>query len=163
MLSEPVRRDAATRARDSGEPTSTGRLSLIRRPGEYGVRVFVPVYRRGSDTDSEVTRRAAFLGLAAGVFRINDIVHAGSQPLRPRHSEIDIAILDLSGPAEEQVLYPASLAEHGKAALTAGPHVAMPLLFGLRHWMIIATPRALKTGVGDSFMSVLVLLGGLGL
>jgi signal transduction histidine kinase len=163
MLSEPLRRDAALRARDSGEPAATGRLRLVRRNGEFGVRVFVPVYRRGADTDSELTRRAAFLGLAAGVFRISDIVRAIDAPHRPRRSEIDIAILDLSGPADEQVMYPPTLPDSEKAKLTKGPHVSMPLLFGLRHWMVIATPKTLPDGVGDRFLSWLVLVGGLGL
>lgn len=163
MLAEPTRRDAVLKARDSGEPTATGRLRLVRRQGEYGVRVFVPVYRRGAETDSESTRRAAFLGVAASVFCINDIVAASENPHRPRRSEINISILDLSGPPQEQILYPATLTDAGKAALTSGPHVAMPILFGLRHWMIIATPKALPAGVADSFMSWLVMAGGLGL
>jgi signal transduction histidine kinase len=163
MLAEPMRRETALKARDSGEPAATGRLKLVRRQGEYGVRVFVPVYRRGANTDSESSRRGAFVGLAAGVFSINDIVAASENPHRPRRSEINISILDLSGPPHEQILYPATLTDAQKATLTTGPHVAMPILFGLRHWMIVATPKTLPAGVADSFMSWLVMAGGLGL
>jgi signal transduction histidine kinase len=163
MLAEPMRRETALKARDSGEAAATGRLKLVRRQGEYGVRVFVPVYRRGAKTDSELSRRAAFMGLAAGVFSINDIVAASENPHRSRRSEINISVLDLSGPPHEQILYPATLTDAQKATLTTGPHVAMPILFGLRHWMIVATPRTLPAGVADSFMSWLVMAGGLGL
>jgi signal transduction histidine kinase len=163
MLAEPMRREAALKARDSGEPAATGRLRLVRRQGEFGVRIFVPVYRRGANIDSELSRRAAFMGLAAGVFSISDIVAASENPHRTRRSEINISILDLSGPPTEQILYPATLTDAEKATLTAGPHVAMPILFGLRHWMIIATPKTLPAGVADSFMSWLVMAGGFGL
>ncbi len=163
MLAEPMRRETALKARDTGEPSSTGRLRLVRRHGEFGVRVFAPVYRRGANTETELARRGAFLGLAAGVFSISDIVAASENPHRPRRSEINISILDLSGPPSEQVLYPATLTDAAKAKLTTGPHVAMPILFGLRHWMIIATPKTLPSGVADSFISWLVMAGGLGL
>ena len=62
--SEAVRRTGAQRAIDTGQPTLTGRITLV-QAGEKGVGFlfFMPLYRAGAPVDSIEARRKALIGL----------------------------------------------------------------------------------------------------
>ena len=68
IATEPRRRNAAERARDTGRATLTRAITFQSRPNpQNGLMLFVPVYR----TDAPVSvaeRRAAFIGWAAVAF-----------------------------------------------------------------------------------------------
>ncbi len=61
--SEAMRREAAERARDTGVPTLTKRVTLAQnKSGSPGFILLYPMYRRGVKTDTVDARRQAFLG-----------------------------------------------------------------------------------------------------
>ena len=65
MYSDPDRREALDRARDTGEPAITGRIRLLQAAGEMrkpGLLHYLPVYRRGSNPQGKDERRAALIG-----------------------------------------------------------------------------------------------------
>jgi len=65
MFAEPVRGLAMARARDSGEPALTGRVTLVQEDeqnAQPGFLMYVPVYRKDQPTASVEQRRAALLG-----------------------------------------------------------------------------------------------------
>jgi len=68
-----VAREAAERARDTGEPSATGRYRLAQeKAGRYGLVIYLPVYnRRVASTD---TRRASLFGLVNVVLRVDDML-----------------------------------------------------------------------------------------
>ena len=71
--SEPRRRLALEKARDSGEPSATAPIRLAQESGsQRGFVVFEPVYHSEPKTVEE--RRAALIGFATAVFRIGDLV-----------------------------------------------------------------------------------------
>jgi diguanylate cyclase (GGDEF)-like protein/PAS domain S-box-containing protein len=74
--SEPVRRAALEQARDTGQPTLSGRLRLITEPddGQNGFLFFVPVYANERSHATIAERRAALVGFVFGVFRVNDLM-----------------------------------------------------------------------------------------
>ena len=80
MYSEPVRRDAMIRARDSGEAALSGRVELVQETGrdvQSGVLMYLPVYRRGAgDAPPETLeqRRAALSGWVYGACRMGDLM-----------------------------------------------------------------------------------------
>ncbi len=79
MSSEPVRRAAMERARDSGLPASTGRITLIFDIGsgsQAGFIIYLARYRRGMPTETAGDRRAALEGFVYGSFRSDDLLHA---------------------------------------------------------------------------------------
>ena len=73
-LSQPTLRDAAQRARDTGNPVLTPLFAL---PGEQGAPdqtvLFWPVYRGGFVPSTVDKRREAILGFASGSFRIDEL------------------------------------------------------------------------------------------
>lgn len=71
--SEPRRRVALEKARDTGEPSATAPIRLAQESGsQRGFVVFEPVYAGSPKTVEE--RRATLLGFATAVFRIGDLV-----------------------------------------------------------------------------------------
>jgi len=68
VATEPRRKNAAERARDTGMATLTRALTFQSRPKpQYGLMLFVPVYRTDAPA-SVAERRAAFIGWAAVAF-----------------------------------------------------------------------------------------------
>jgi signal transduction histidine kinase len=79
MFSEPVRRGAMERARDTGLPASTGRITLVYDTGssnQAGFIIYVSRYRRGMPTETVGDRRAALEGFVYASFRADDLLHA---------------------------------------------------------------------------------------
>ena len=78
MLSEPVRREAMARARDSGEPAVTGKLRLASEPnnsGKFGFLLYAPVYFQGMPTNTVAQRARALRGFVNSPCRIDDLLH----------------------------------------------------------------------------------------
>ncbi|WP_161976378.1 CHASE domain-containing protein [Mycolicibacterium sp. CH28] len=79
MFSEPVRRDAMTRARDSGEPAMSSPVLLLQEneaKKQKGFLVYEPVYRKGRPTTTTAERIAALQGYVYSPFRANDFIDA---------------------------------------------------------------------------------------
>jgi len=77
MFSEPVRRQAMERARDTGRAAASGRVILVRDEDaaeQSGLLIYVPVYRRGSGIETVDQRRVDLLGFVYGVFRVDDLL-----------------------------------------------------------------------------------------
>ncbi|MGZ6987360.1 MAG: CHASE domain-containing protein [Thermoanaerobaculia bacterium] len=78
MLSEAVRRSAMERARDTGLPSSTDRITLVYDVGskQAGFIIYVSRYRHGMPTETVGDRRAALEGFVYGAFRADDLLQA---------------------------------------------------------------------------------------
>jgi signal transduction histidine kinase len=76
MFSEPVRRSAMERARDTGLPSSTGRIILVYDNKQAGFIIYIARYRRGMPTETVGDRRAALEGFVYESFRANDLLQA---------------------------------------------------------------------------------------
>jgi PAS domain S-box-containing protein len=75
FLSEPYRRAAVERARDTGMPIATAPITPItgrQRPPSYSV--FWPVYRAGEMPETVAERRAFLIGFASGSFPVDGVV-----------------------------------------------------------------------------------------
>jgi len=71
MFSEPVRRAAIERARDTGHPTLSGSVLLAQATGERAgpsCLLLLPVYRPGAPTGTVEQRRSALLGILSAPF-----------------------------------------------------------------------------------------------
>ncbi len=77
LSSEPVRRAALERARDTGRATLSGKVDLVRE-GEPGVQsgflMIVPVYRTGMPVGTVGERRSAVYGYVFSSFRAKDFL-----------------------------------------------------------------------------------------
>jgi PAS domain S-box-containing protein len=115
MLTEPTRRRAMERARDSGHAAASGKVRLIQENGrnvQSGFVMYIPVYRRGALTDSVSARRAAIAGWVGAPFRMDDLMAglAGE-----RAGDVTLSIYDGDEVQEAARLYDASAAARNAA------------------------------------------------
>jgi diguanylate cyclase (GGDEF)-like protein len=74
---DPERALYLHRARDTGRAVSSPVISLL--IGGRGINVFQPVYRDGAPIATQLQRRSALVGFAAGSFRIGDLAAAAAE------------------------------------------------------------------------------------
>jgi signal transduction histidine kinase/CHASE1-domain containing sensor protein/CheY-like chemotaxis protein len=77
MFSEPVRRDAMERARDTNAPALSGKVVLVQETGDEvqtGNLMYVPVYRKGMPILTVEQRRAAIYGWVYSPYRMRDLM-----------------------------------------------------------------------------------------
>ncbi|MDQ3036064.1 MAG: CHASE domain-containing protein [Myxococcota bacterium] len=105
MSSDPVRREAMERARDTGMRAMSGRVTLVQEidePVQPGFLVYVPVYE-GDDVPRTVEeRRARLRGFVYAPFRAIDLFDAILSPA-PRYGRVEV--FDGADAAEEARLY----------------------------------------------------------
>ena len=79
LLSEPMRKSAMLEARDNGQTTITGKISLIRET-EYNIQagflIFIPFYKKNLDQPTVEQRREMFKGYVYSPFKMRDLMHA---------------------------------------------------------------------------------------
>jgi PAS domain S-box-containing protein len=105
MFSEPVRRVAMERARDSGKAALSGMVTLVQEVGENvqaGFLMYLPLFERGMPIDSMEHRRAGILGWAYAPFRMNDLMAGlGGE----RSSDLRVRIYDGGAMSDDRKLY----------------------------------------------------------
>ncbi len=77
MYTEPVRREAMSRARDTGLPALSGKVTLVQetdRDQQAGCLLYMPVYRSGMPIATVAQRREALRGFVYAPFRMNDLM-----------------------------------------------------------------------------------------
>ena len=77
MLSEPTRREALDRARDTGEAAMTGRVTLLQETNtdiQYGFLVYVPVFKKDVPLVTTNDRQQALVGYVYSPFRMNNFM-----------------------------------------------------------------------------------------
>jgi PAS domain S-box-containing protein len=103
MLTEPTRRVAMERARDSGEPAISGKLVLIQDAAssqQYGVALYVPLYRQGAPVTSVEQRRAALTGYVYAPIRMTNFMRS---TLGEQTSGLNIEVFDAARVGLENV------------------------------------------------------------
>ncbi|HTU63360.1 MAG TPA: CHASE domain-containing protein, partial [Polyangiales bacterium] len=95
VYSEPERRAALDRARDTGQAVATKRLRLVQDMGEQpGLLVFVPVYDGMTPPPTLAQRRSELRGYAVGVFSSGELVAGALQGLGA--ANMDVRLYDES-------------------------------------------------------------------
>lgn len=105
MFSEPVRREAMEHARDTGEPSVTGRVTLVQETKDdiqYGFLMYVPIYHNGWQTLTVEERRVAHVGFVYSPFRIKDFMQG---ILGSAHETIHIELYDGAKPSFDTLLF----------------------------------------------------------
>ncbi|MGH8571420.1 MAG: CHASE domain-containing protein, partial [Gammaproteobacteria bacterium] len=104
LSSEPIRREALERSRDTAASVVSGLVTLIRADRDpAGVLFFHPVYRKGSPDGPAAERRSHLEGFAVGVFRIGDLVQVALRGMD--RSGMRVRIEDNSARAPQRLLY----------------------------------------------------------
>jgi signal transduction histidine kinase len=77
MFSEPIRHAAMVRARDTGSPSVSGKVTLVQETGQavqQGFLMYLPVYPQGTVPETVEARRAALVGYVYSPFRMHDLM-----------------------------------------------------------------------------------------
>ena len=105
MFSEPVRREAMIRARDSGQEAMSGMVKLVQETAtdvQKGFLIYVPDYRPGLPLDTVEQRRAALRGFVYSPFRMKDLMHG---VLATEKKTLSFEIFDGDRPTPDTLLY----------------------------------------------------------
>jgi signal transduction histidine kinase/CheY-like chemotaxis protein len=92
MATEAVRRQAMEAARDSGNPTASGRVQLVQERDvpnpdkQSGFLIYVPVYRNGASTSTVEERRHALVGFVYSPYRVGDFL----EPIRSENVRFQV-------------------------------------------------------------------------
>jgi len=77
MFTDAVRRAAMVRARDTGEPAASGRVTLVQEiegAKQAGFLIYLPVYRGGTVPQTVEARREQLVGFVYSPFRAGDLL-----------------------------------------------------------------------------------------
>jgi PAS domain S-box-containing protein len=168
MYSEPVRRAAMERARDSGQAALSGKVVLVQegqgshdgesaRP-QSGALMYLPVYRAGMLAGTVDQRRAALVGWVYAPFRMNDLM----QGLGGAHSlDLDIEIHDGDPRGDATLLYRSAKT----AAARHNPRLkaSAQILPGGRTWTVLMRSSPAFEESLDTTRPRLVALTGISL
>ena len=108
VLTEPVRREAFLRARDTGEITATERLTL-QSDEQLGIKspsflLILPIYRFGSSLHSQMDRRTALYGFVDVACRMNDFL-ASAFDNRTLPADLAFEVFDSDDTDHSSLLY----------------------------------------------------------
>jgi PAS domain S-box-containing protein len=163
MYSEPVRRDAMDRARDSGLTAVSGRVTLVQETSDdvqAGFLMYLPVYRAGASVDDIAQRRSALLGFVYSPFRCNDLL-AGILGRGPY--ALDFRIYDGNDASADKLLYDSKTAHRVLDRHAALPAFAATLSLQLpeRMWSIHFTSRPAFERSMASSQPLIIASGGI--
>lgn len=159
MLSEPVRRVAMERARDSGMAALSGKVRLVQeteRDVQAGVLMYLPVYRHGAETGSVEARRAALVAWVYSPFRMGDLM----QGILGEASDLDVEIYDGPVPSAESLMYDSSRGGFEGAARRPGLGAERALEIAGRRWTMQVRERPGFRGPRAAARSSLLALAG---
>jgi signal transduction histidine kinase/CHASE1-domain containing sensor protein/ActR/RegA family two-component response regulator len=156
MFTDPTRRAAMERARDTGEPAASGLVTLVQEIDEVkqpGFLIYMPVYRGGTVPPTLEERRRLLRGFVYSPFRAGDLFTGilGRNP-RPRAG---VALFD--GVPSEGALIHRTATQGGAGRMSATRTITV----AGREWTaeLFSTP-ALDRGSSGSLIPLVWLGGG---
>lgn len=105
MFTDPIRRKAMRKARDTGKPALSGMVTLMQEGSkevQKGFLLYLPVYHGKEDPQSLEERRRRLQGFVYSPFRINDLMQG---ILGRRFADLDIQLFDSEEESPETLLY----------------------------------------------------------
>lgn len=138
LFSDPVRRAALERARDTGKAVNSGKLLLPQDVNEdiriqSGFVMFLPVYRNGAPLATVAERRANIIGWVYAPFRMVDLM---TGILGEIATEIDIEIHDGEDITNKTMMYDPDVSGAG-----GNPHAIFRntgrVEIGARPWTVV--------------------------
>jgi signal transduction histidine kinase/CHASE1-domain containing sensor protein/CheY-like chemotaxis protein/HPt (histidine-containing phosphotransfer) domain-containing protein len=161
MLSEPIRRKAMERARDTDSAALSGKVVLVQETGrevQAGTLMYVPVYRKGMPIKTIEQRRAAIYGWVYSPYRMGDLMQGllDSSNLE-KEKQINLQVFDGVQPLSQNLLYETNSAGDKKHLSDARFTLQIPIEFNDQRW----TLRFTQSGGGDYKTVWLTLASGI--
>ncbi len=147
LASNSVRREALERARDTGLPIATARITLVQeKEQQFGFLIFHPVYEHKEQLGTIDDRRRYLKGFVLGVYRVGEMFEKAVAEFDP--FGIDVYLFDQSAPEGSRFLYvhpSRTRTEPIKTVMTEADvrkefHYAGTIDVSGRKWVLILTP-----------------------
>ena len=145
MYTEPTRREAMGRARDTGAAAASGKVILVQEieaSKQAGFLIYLPVYRGGAVPETVDERRRELLGFVYAPLRVGDLL-AGVRGNGVR--EIDFELFDGLEPVPEALML--STRPPGSQAPSQG--IVRQLEVSGRPWLLAMTSRPALEGLSQ--------------
>lgn len=159
MFSEPVRREAMERARDTGLPAASGKVTLVQEidsQKQAGFLIYLPVYEGGTVPAGIDRRRAALKGFVYSPFRIDDLLSGIFSA--EKNIRVDYDIFDGPAADPDQLLYRSDNADPGEAPPRYSATTRLNV--GGRTWTLTFTTRpTFDLGSGREIALPIFLVG----
>lgn len=136
MYSNPIRREAMDRARDTGQPATSGRVTLVQETDkdvQYGFLMYYPVYHKNMPLDYVEERRRAIRSYVYAAFRMGDLM-AGI--LGQSQGDLQFSVYDGAEANPDTVLYSSQSAEENSATGKEYFNGYYPLNIAGRPWTL---------------------------
>ncbi|SEP37056.1 CHASE domain-containing protein, partial [Nitrosovibrio sp. Nv6] len=160
MFSDPARRTAMSRARDTGEAALSAKLELVQETGEdiqAGVLMYVPYYGVEDLPGTLEERRVSLVGYVYAPFRMGDFVRA---TLRTELDILNLRIFDGEALEENSLLFDSGKHRPGPPPAPEFKRVIPLSVYG-QTWAIEVSSRPAFEEATESYGAFLVLLGGI--
>ena len=159
MATEEVRRQAMEIARNTGQPSASGRVYLVQERDvpeaqkQPGFLIYVPLYRKGAANSNEAERRKAFAGFVYSPFRVQDFL----EPIATAAHDVSFQVYDTEIKPEDLM---------SKSAIEASSDPVFidkrTLDVAGRTWTLAyATTPSFETHSSRSLLKYTLILGGL--
>lgn len=155
MFSEPVRRKAMERARDTGEAGWSGKITLVqevdKKRAQAGFLVYLPVYRKDMPHNTIESRRSAIQGFVYAPFRAGDLM--ASVINDPKRS-FEVALYD-------EAINPDSLMYESMPGLAKAPFMQDRVIeLGGNSWILrIFSNKEFAVAADDYIPQMILLIG----
>jgi len=160
LATNPVRRAALERARDTGELVATGPITLVQETGtQSGFLVFAPVYSKGVVPLTLPERRDQLKGFGLAVFRVDDFIDSAIPAFT--HSKFNLKVKD-SAEGEPATSIHSDNAAHPSLLDEDAVSIARTVIVAGRRWELqFSAPSGFGISASSRFMWVSVLgVGG---
>ncbi|MBU1041317.1 MAG: PAS domain S-box protein [Proteobacteria bacterium] len=162
MFSEPTRRAAMERTRDTGQTTISGRVTLVQETNEEvqaGFLMYLPFYKPGAPVYTGSDRRAALLGYVYSPFRMNNFMQG---IVGKTISELGLEVYDGPDRIEHNLMYRSqAFAEDSASGRKPMFASARTLAVFGRNWTLGFRSLPGFEASLDRAMPLLVLMGGI--
>jgi signal transduction histidine kinase len=162
LASLPSQHAAVIAARDSGEIVATGRTMLVQDATRHpGFVARAPIYRQNMPIATVEQRRAAFIGVVAIVFRVDDLMREVIEPSLLQH--IALRIIDTGDSAQPAIEDPSNTLFDSRqpGGLTLSKRVAQGYIsVAQRRWLVQYSALAGSRYSRD--ITPLILIGAAG-
>ena len=161
MFSEPTRKEAMMRARDTGSAAISGKVTLVQETDkdvQAGFLMYLPVYRQGAPQETPEQRGEALMGYVYSPFRMDDFMRG---ILYEKRGYVELQIFDGDAPLREASIYPSGNMEPLLSQFDR-PHLAVHqsiLEYAGRRWLLVfeSSPHFEETIDTNSVNAVLFL------
>lgn len=156
MFSEPTRKEAMEKARDTALPSASGRVILVQEIDsdvQPGFLMYLPLYKTVKEPDTVEARRNALVGFVYSPFRMKDLMSA----VALEDSLLNFEIYDDGEMSDDYLLY----RSFDPSSYVSKHNSQQTLQVGGRTWYIRFSGTPAFDAATDSRYPLLMTLGGL--